>query len=94
VFDKPDSVTFRSDPVIFAARGYEAAQYLIEYARRLGDTTLVCSVMPAHVAAAYAALTAQERHAPSIVLPVAVPAPAKEGEVRGGGFVHSHWEFI
>ena len=29
-----------------------------------------------------------------IYVPVSVPAPAVEGETRGGGFVHHHWECI
>jgi hypothetical protein len=52
------------------------------------DTGLVAGVLPAHVAAQWMQMEVQV----PLYLPVSVPAPAVEGEVRGGGFTFSHWE--
>jgi hypothetical protein len=51
---------------------------------------VVAGVFPAHVAVAISQLGVGV----PVFVPVSVPAPAAEGETRGGGFVHSHWEKI
>jgi hypothetical protein len=68
----------------FSAFGEEAANEILELSE---GYDLVAGVFPAHVAVALAA----RDDAPLIAMPVSVPAPAKEGEVRG--FVHHHWEY-
>lgn len=74
----------------FPAKGDEAADFIAEIFREngFGHNDLLSGVFPAHVAVALWRGTVD-----NICLPVAVPSPAKEGEVRGGGFVHSHWEW-
>lgn len=54
----------------------------------------VAAVLPAHIAARWTAGRWSGRGVakPRLYLPVSVPASAKEGEVRGGGFTFSHWE--
>jgi len=66
------------------------------------DAHALAGVFPGHIAAAYAILHFQQelperyrrndRNYVPMFVPVSVPAPAKEGEVRGNGFTFSHWE--
>ena len=49
---------------------------------------VVSGVLPAHVAAQWMQMEVKV----PLYLPVSIPAPAVEGETRGGGFVFSHWE--
>ncbi|MDR2092301.1 MAG: hypothetical protein LBP58_03140 [Azoarcus sp.] len=91
----PPAVECRN--VTFPASGEDAARQIAALAIAEPDT-LVCGVFPAHVAAQIALKLAARRAtfhaAPCVGIPVAVPAPAVEGENRGGGFVHDHWEWI
>ena len=78
----------------FPANGDEAAMMVKTLAHEVSH---VAGVFPAHVAVslAHLGLDPNGGHNPvigSLWLPVSVPAPAKDGEVRGGGFAHSHWE--
>ena len=82
--------------VTFPAKGYEAAQMIRELAKA-HRVTEVAGVFPAHIVAALyeQCMGPDMLFIPSglkIRMPVSVPAPAKEGEVRGNGFVFSHWE--
>ena len=74
----------------FPAKGDEAASFISETfkERGFGRDDVLAGVFPAHVAVALWRGTID-----NIALPVSAPAPAKEGEVRGGGFTHSHWEW-
>ena len=75
----------------FPAKGDEAATVIAETFREkgFGDDDVLVGVFPAHVAVAL-----WHGRICNIALPVSVPAPAKEGEIRGEGFVHSHWEWF
>lgn len=80
----------------YPAVGYEAARQIIEIGASYG-ANIIAGVFPAHVAVQ---LSRRDRWSnvytanvlKSVMVPVSVPAAAVEGEVRGGGFVHSHWE--
>lgn len=58
----------------------------------------IAAVLPGHIAARVRDAryeNGRNGHLPVAVwLPVSVPAPAKDGESRGGGFAHSHWECV
>lgn len=58
----------------------------------------IAAVLPGHITAALAHASHTNGRTPApmcpVMVPVSLPAPAKEGEARGGGFVHSHWECI
>lgn len=85
--------------VTFPAQGMEAATFIRTQAADAG-CRLVAGVFPAHVVAALVEQCLRvgpedDLYTPKgimLLLPVSVPAPAREGEVRGGGFAHSHWE--
>ena len=74
--------------ITFPALGWEAAD-LIRGLMDQHDCWDAAGVFPAHVAGA---LIACSRDAGTLWCPVSVPAPAVEGETRGGGFIFSHWE--
>ena len=92
--------------VTFEAESWKALEQIRMLCKKhLGSKDyrhIVLGVFPAHIAAA----VVQQWHGPDSLeniqfwdrvclgIPVAIPAPAKEGEIRGGGFVHSHWEFF
>jgi len=61
---------------------------------RNGVKGIFAGVLPAHIAARVARQDYGGIRLPTFLVPVSVPAPAVEGEVRGGGFVHSHWEYL
>lgn len=86
-----DSFEVTARNVTFPARATEAAREIISLAKGL-EINVIAGVFPAHVAAQLA-LVASNANV-EIFIPVAVPAPAKEGEVRGGGFEFSHWEMF
>ena len=93
-----------ADNVTFPSRSRKALDSLLDLAlfyRLYGDNYelqaeefgAIAAVLPGHIAAAVApdrlgdlTLTCP------VYVPVSVPAPAAEGETRGGGVVHSHWE--
>jgi hypothetical protein len=92
--------------VTFPARSDEARNIVRDILLQNPDAH-VAGVFPAHVAAAIARKF-QNCDAAGIVdrdwlniralgqrafIPVARPAPAVGNETRGGGFVHSHWEW-
>ena len=77
------------DNITLPARGSEGARALLDLARE-HQSTVIAAVLPAHVAAAWVML--EYTLEVMLYLPVSVPAAAKEGEVRGGGFTFSHWE--
>jgi hypothetical protein len=82
--------------MMYPAIGYEAAEKILDVGSSYG-ANIIAGVFPAHVAVqlcrrnkwanAYTANTLK-----GVMVPVSMPAPAVEGETRGGGFVHSHWE--
>jgi hypothetical protein len=73
--------------MVFPANGEEAAAVILA-AAATASCDVIAGVFPAHVAVEL------YRAGARLAMPVALPAPAKEGEVRGGGFVHDHWEFV
>lgn len=77
--------------VTFPARSSEAVEQIIALASDEGIKH-VAGVFPAHIAAKFAQ-DADDRDY-HLLIPVSKPAPAVEGEVRGGGFVFSHWEMF
>ena len=89
-----ESVEHRN--VTFPARSPEAVEAITKMVSELvGDDEaplIVCGVFPAHIAGALTRLLNDGYVQALFLVPVSVPAPAKEGETRGGGFVHSHWE--
>lgn len=76
----------------FPASSMEALEMIISLAKVEGAAH-VAGVFPAHIAAQYARW-AEAWEYPMLLIPVSVPAPAVEGEARGGGFVFSHWEMF
>lgn len=82
-----------SENTTFSAHAEKAADEIIAIAQRHG-VEIIAGVFPAHVAIElYRSLGLND--APMFMLcPVSVPAPAMEGETRGGGFIHSHWELF
>ncbi len=88
---QPADITVVSANVVFEARSSVARRQIEELARE-HEASVVAGVLPAHIAGAFA--RRQGWQAMQVMVPVAIPAPAKEGEVRGGGFVHSHWETL
>lgn len=77
----------------YPADAGEASAAIMELAVRLG-VEYVAGVFPAHVAIELYRDLGYENNPLFLLCPVAVAAPAKEGEVRGGGFIHSHWELF
>ena len=82
--------------VTLPAYGYEAVRVILDLCKE-HEAGVVAAVLPAHVAAAW--MVRGVRTVPrqfgddvALYLPVSIPAPAAEGETRGGGFVFSHWE--
>ena len=82
--------------VTLPAYGYEAVRVILDLCRE-HQAGVVAAVLPAHVAASW--MVRGVRTVPrqfgddvALYLPVSIPAPAVEGETRGGGFVFSHWE--
>lgn len=82
--------------VTLPAHGYEAVRVILDLCKE-HEAGVVAAVLPAHVAAAWIlrgvrCVPRQFGDDVALYLPVSVPAPAVEGETRGGGFVFSHWE--
>lgn len=78
----------------YPADAYEAAAMILAGADDLGAKTIT-GVFPAHVAIALIDLIRERKDGETeLVVPVSEPAKAVEGEVRGNGFVHSHWEYF
>lgn len=63
---------------------------VLDSAVRQNECDVLAGVFPAHVAGALARRSGWQKV--RAFVPVSVPAPAVEGQVRGGGFSHSHWE--
>jgi hypothetical protein len=86
---------------VFPANGNEAAEQIIkmipEKISGVQSIEVICGVFPAHVALSLVRMRDNKVDyfgpAFNVLIPVSVPAPAVEGEVRGGGFIHHHWEF-
>ena len=79
----------------FPADSRDAVMEIFAKCEEVGATT-VAGVFPAHVAVMLMVMAENPRFSHNLMgllLPVSVPAPAKDGEVRGGGFVHHHWEY-
>lgn len=75
----------------FPARRRDAVNHIKTLA---GDHYgVIAGVFPAHVGMALAR-SIDSLSCALIAVPVAVSASASEGETRGGGFVHSHWELF
>lgn len=87
----PVDVTVDSRNMTFPAKGLEAAIEIVDILL-YEEIDVVTGVFPAHVAVHLA--EALRSSSTLFFVPVAVPSDAKEGEVRGGGFVHSHWECL
>jgi hypothetical protein len=76
----------------FAAKGFEAAEEIATLAQQ-HEVQVVSGVFPAHVVVHIRlSLDRWIEESPMLVLPVSVPVPAVEGQVRG--FRHSHWEVV
>jgi len=86
------NMTFLNDGKSAALQICDAAQ--------ANHCNIITGVMPAHVAVHLVrridVLNDGKWGAQrvSYYSPVSVAAPAVEGEVRGGGFVHDHWELL
>lgn len=74
--------------VTLPAYGPDAVRVILDLCDEYG-ADVVAAVLPAHVAAAWMLRDIADV---TLYLPVSAPAPAVEGETRGGGFVFSHWE--
>lgn len=87
--------------VTYPALGSEAASMIRQLAKD-HSVNYVSGVFPAHIVAALmrqciGPAADYESYVPKgmyILIPVSVPSPAREGEVRGGGFIHSHFEWV
>ncbi len=77
----------------FPARAEEASAEIMAKAKELG-AEYIAGVFPAHVAIELYRDLGVDDNPMFMLVPVSVPAPAVEGEVRGGGFVYSHWELF
>jgi len=82
----------------FANDGRFAAQQICDVALAR-QCYIITGVMPAHVAVRLVecldALNGESgARRLSYCCPVSVASPAVEGEVRGGGFTHDHWEWL
>lgn len=82
--------------VTLPAHGYEAVRVILDLCKE-HEAGVVAGVLPAHVVAAWMlrgvrCVPRQFGDDVALYLPVSIPAPAVEGETRGGGFVFSHWE--
>jgi hypothetical protein len=76
----------------FAAKGFVAAEEIATLAQQ-HEVQVVSGVFPAHVAVRIRlSLDSWIEESPMLVMPVSVPVPAVEGQVRG--FRHSHWEVV
>lgn len=97
----PADLEVVSENLQFPADGMEAAKAILAKAEIEG-AEYITGVFPAHIAVCISRMIHDKRcstHYSICVLrgaavPVSVPAPAVEGETRGGGFVHHHWELI
>ena len=98
----PDNAEFRVVWVnmTFPAQSRDAVEQIRSTADREGFNCLrdlaqergvIAGVFPAHIAAR---LARSYNALPAVLVPVSVPAPATAGEIRGGGFAHSHWEWV
>lgn len=87
---QPEVVTINST---FPAKAGEASALVMAKAKELG-AEYIAGVFPAHVAIELYRDLGVDDNPLFMLVPVSLPAPAVEGEVRGGGFVHSHWELF
>jgi hypothetical protein len=101
-FSRMENVEFNISSInsLFPADGNEAAEQIIKMIPKkvfgVQSREVVCGVFPAHVALSLVRMRNYKLYTgPSfdVLIPVNIPAPAVEGEVRGGGFIHHHWEF-
>ena len=79
---------------VFPANSTDAVEQIHQLAGVMMHKNIKCivaGVFPAHIAGALARRLPAPWW-PRVYVPVAIPAPALEGETRGGGFIHSHWE--
>ena len=74
--------------VTLPAYGHAAVRAILDLCEE-HKADVVAGVLPAHVAACWMLRGIEDV---TLYLPVSAPAPAVEGETRGGGFVFSHWE--
>ena len=96
-FGGAESMVVEHINMLFPARSEDAVLELAELQQKymsVDRQTVFAGVLPAHIAAAIACdrQRAIGLLARGVYVPVAMPAPAVEGETRNGGFVHSHWE--
>jgi hypothetical protein len=95
--DEPPEYNIVHLNVCFAARSEAAIQDILELCEE-HSSHVITGVFPAHVALELYRriknVPTPRGELPYILVPVSVPAPAAEGEVRGGGFTHSHWEMF
>ncbi len=94
--------------VTFPSSGLEAAKAIMALAEE-HECSVIAGVFPAHVGMRLASLREEwamyhptegvrkaslQLRSRTIAIPVTVPTSAKEGETRGGGFVHDHWAWF
>jgi hypothetical protein len=94
-----EEITVTQVNAVYSADSEEAVEELVALGK---EYDALAGVFPGHIAAAYALLRFKQelpewykpnnREYLPMFVPVSVPAPAKEGEVRGNGFDFSHWE--
>jgi len=83
----------------FLNDGKSAAQQVCD-AAQTNHCYVITGVMPAHVAVHLVRRIDELNEGKwgaqrlSYFCPVSVASPAVEGEVRGGGFTHDHWELL
>jgi len=96
-FGEDTELNISSANVTFPAEGKKAAEEIVrmipEKVSGVHSIEVVCGVFPAHVALSLVKMRDDNGPVFNVLIPVSVPAPAVEGEVRGGGFLHHHWEF-
>lgn len=82
-----------SKNVMFPALAEDACEMIMKRAKEV-DAEYITGVFPAHVAVELYRNLGFNDNPLFMYCPVSLPAPAVEGETRGGGFVHSHWELF
>lgn len=94
----PSDLEIISKNVTFPAHSQDAVKLIRSLVEDLPvnsskhwEYKVVTGVFPSHIAAR---ISQMNLNGVEYFIPVSVPAPAVEGEERGGGFVHSHWEAI
>ena len=87
------SVEVITENMTFPARAEGASSVIMAKAKEVG-AEYIAGVFPAHIAVELYRDLAFNDNPLYMLCPVSVPAPAVEGETRGAGFVHSHWELF